>query len=158
MASAGIGRSVEGTHAVLAALRAGRVRSLRVERSRQKGLAELLSEAEQQRVQVQFVDDVREHAETTAPQDRRHRRKSRPSNTATERPSATPAGIAQIDAVSSYATAMPMTIRPRAMAARHATMTKTGIGSRMPKTRNALERGSSLPLSLFASLELIGAR
>jgi 23S rRNA (guanosine2251-2'-O)-methyltransferase len=68
MASAGIGRSVEGTHAVLAALRAGRVRSLRVERSRQKGLAELLSEAEQRRVQVHFVDDVRDHAETTAPQ------------------------------------------------------------------------------------------
>lgn len=68
MASAGIGRSVEGTHAVLAALRAGRVQSLRVERSRQKGLAELLAEAEQHRAEVRFVDDVREFAETTAPQ------------------------------------------------------------------------------------------
>ena len=68
MASAGIGRSVEGTHAVLAALRAGRVRTLRIERSRQKGLAELLTEAEQGRVEVVLVDDVREFAETTAPQ------------------------------------------------------------------------------------------
>ncbi|NND83924.1 MAG: 23S rRNA (guanosine(2251)-2'-O)-methyltransferase RlmB [Acidimicrobiia bacterium] len=68
MASAGIGRSVEGTHAVLAALRAGRVRSLQVERSRRKGLAELLAEAERNRVEVRFVEDVRDHAETSAPQ------------------------------------------------------------------------------------------
>lgn len=68
MASAGIGRSVEGIHAVLAAIRAGRVRSLRVERSRRKGLGEVLAEAESRGVEVRFVDDVRNDAETSAPQ------------------------------------------------------------------------------------------
>ncbi len=68
MARAGIGHSVEGVHAVLAALRAGRVRSLDIESSRRKGLADLLELAEEHGALVRIVDDVRDRADTQAPQ------------------------------------------------------------------------------------------
>lgn len=66
MAPAGYGSRVEGVHAVAAALAAGRVEKLFVERRRASRLSELLSEVDQ-RLIVQ-VDDVRSHAETDAPQ------------------------------------------------------------------------------------------
>lgn len=70
MAPAGIGRSVEGVHAVTAALRAGRVEQLTVERGHvtRDDIAALLTEAETHGVGIRRVDDVRTVAETTAPQ------------------------------------------------------------------------------------------
>ncbi len=64
MAPAGIGDRVEGLHAVAAALAAGRVRRLTIERGR--ALGPLLEAA--QGVAVTEVDDVRALSETTAPQ------------------------------------------------------------------------------------------
>jgi 23S rRNA (guanosine2251-2'-O)-methyltransferase len=70
MAPAGIGRSVEGIHAVSAALRAGRVESLQVERGRagKDEIAGLVAAAEAAGVAVRLVEDVRTVAETSAPQ------------------------------------------------------------------------------------------
>jgi 23S rRNA (guanosine2251-2'-O)-methyltransferase len=64
VAPAGIGNRVEGIHAVAAALAAGRVRRLTVERGRD--FASLLDGANP--VEVAEVDDVRDLSETTAPQ------------------------------------------------------------------------------------------
>ncbi len=64
MAPAGIGNRVEGIHAVAAALAAGRVRRLTVERGRNLGsLLDLASG-----VPISEVGDVRGLSETTAPQ------------------------------------------------------------------------------------------
>ena len=70
MAPAGIGRSLEGVHAVTAALRAGRVEVLTVERGRAEkdDIAALVAEAREKGIEVRTVDDVRTVAETTAPQ------------------------------------------------------------------------------------------
>lgn len=70
MERAGIGSSVEGTHAVAAALEAGRVTGLIVERGRRerRSLAPILARAEALGVPVEIVDDVRPMATTTAPQ------------------------------------------------------------------------------------------
>lgn len=70
MASAGIGDSLEGFHAVRAALDAGRVTSIRVEehRTRRDDYARLLADAAMADVQVEQVDDVRGMAVTAAPQ------------------------------------------------------------------------------------------
>ncbi len=70
MAPVGIGNNVEGIHAVAAALRAGRVEALTVERGRaaKEDLAALIEEARSAGVSVKTVDDVRVVAETTAPQ------------------------------------------------------------------------------------------
>lgn len=68
MASAGIGSRVEGVHAVEAALRAGRVKKLFVERSRAARLPQILRLAEDRSVNVALVEDVRPKAETSAPQ------------------------------------------------------------------------------------------
>jgi 23S rRNA (guanosine2251-2'-O)-methyltransferase len=66
MAPAGYGDKVEGTHAVLAAARAGRVVRLYVERARLNGLSEVLSAAPEAKVSV--VDDVMAMATTDSPQ------------------------------------------------------------------------------------------
>ncbi|HSG79681.1 MAG TPA: RNA methyltransferase [Acidimicrobiia bacterium] len=68
MARAGIGDSVEGIHAVAAALAAGRVTKLVVERRRVEGLGDLLDAADRSSVRVETVDDVRPLASTTTPQ------------------------------------------------------------------------------------------
>jgi 23S rRNA (guanosine2251-2'-O)-methyltransferase len=70
MVPAGIGNNVEGIHAVAAALRAGRVEALTVERGRaaKEDLAALIEEARSAGISVKTVDDVRVVAETTAPQ------------------------------------------------------------------------------------------
>lgn len=68
MASAGIGSSVEGIHAVEAALAAGRVRTLWMDSSRRKDADRLAAFARSAGVAVKVVDDVRERAETSAPQ------------------------------------------------------------------------------------------
>jgi 23S rRNA (guanosine2251-2'-O)-methyltransferase len=70
MAPAGIGRSLEGVHAVTAALRAGRVELLTVERGRAErdDIAALMAEAEESGIQIRVIDDARALAETTAPQ------------------------------------------------------------------------------------------
>jgi 23S rRNA (guanosine2251-2'-O)-methyltransferase len=68
MARSGIGDSVEGIHAARAALSAGRVRRLTVERGRVEGLADLIDEAERRGVPVEVVEDVRRAATTDAPQ------------------------------------------------------------------------------------------
>ena len=65
MAAAGFGDSVEGVHAVQAALEAGRVRKLLVERGRADRFA---GAARTHGVEVELVDDVRPMARTTAPQ------------------------------------------------------------------------------------------
>ncbi len=64
MAPAGIGSRVEGIHAVAAALAAGRVRRMTVERGRDYGA--LLEGAGS--IPISEVDDVRGLAETAAPQ------------------------------------------------------------------------------------------
>lgn len=66
MAPAGYGDRVEGTHAVAAALAAGRVEQLYVERGRRSRLDELLDGVEESRIKL--VDDVRSLADTDAPQ------------------------------------------------------------------------------------------
>lgn len=70
MAPVGLGNNVEGFHAVAAALRAGRVETLTVERGRaaKDDLAALIEEARSAGVSIKTVDDVRVVAETTAPQ------------------------------------------------------------------------------------------
>jgi 23S rRNA (guanosine2251-2'-O)-methyltransferase len=66
MAHAGYGGSVEGVNAVDAALRAGRVERIYVERGRRGRLGYLLAEVDESLIRV--VDDVRPMAETAAPQ------------------------------------------------------------------------------------------
>lgn len=70
MAPAGIGNSVEGIHAVAAALAAGRVKVLTVEdgRSQRSPLDELVREARARGIEVRTVRDVRDLAVTSAPQ------------------------------------------------------------------------------------------
>ncbi len=70
MASAGIGDRVEGVHAVGAAVAAGRVRRLTVERSRLRDqeIAALVQEARAAGCEIVEVDDVSEFAVTQAPQ------------------------------------------------------------------------------------------
>jgi len=67
MAPAGIGGRVEGLHPVRAALAAGRVRILTVERSR-RDLDGLVAEARAAGASVELVDDVRPLAQTDSPQ------------------------------------------------------------------------------------------
>ncbi len=68
MAPAGIGDKVEGIHAVAAALEAGRVRTLWVEKSRlnRPPVSDLIDSSPQ--VDVRPTDDVRPMAVTSAPQ------------------------------------------------------------------------------------------
>jgi 23S rRNA (guanosine2251-2'-O)-methyltransferase len=66
MAPAGYGSSVEGIHAVAAALTAGRVERLYVERARRDRLTELLEDVDPSLVNL--VVDVRSLADTDSPQ------------------------------------------------------------------------------------------
>lgn len=66
MAPAGYGDRVEGIHAVAAALEAGRVQHLYVEEGRRKSVSDLLDLAGS--VQVSYVEDVRDRADSRAPQ------------------------------------------------------------------------------------------
>ena len=70
MAPAGIGDSLEGVHAVAAAVSAGRVRQMSVERQRMRhtDVEELVATARRRGVAVDLVDDVRPQAATSAPQ------------------------------------------------------------------------------------------
>jgi 23S rRNA (guanosine2251-2'-O)-methyltransferase len=70
MASAGIGDSLEGFHAVRAALDAGRVTHIRVEAHRIKrpDYARLVTDAAAAGIPIKQVDDVRPMAVTAAPQ------------------------------------------------------------------------------------------
>ena len=66
MAPAGYGDKVEGVHAVSAALAAGRVEKLYVERGRHNRLGDLLGAVDDSKVAL--VDDVGSMADTEAPQ------------------------------------------------------------------------------------------
>lgn len=66
MAPAGYGSSVEGVHAVDAALVAGRVEKLYVERGRRDRLGDMLVDVDHGIIEL--VDDVRPMADTDAPQ------------------------------------------------------------------------------------------
>jgi 23S rRNA (guanosine2251-2'-O)-methyltransferase len=70
MASAGIGASVEGLHAVTAAMEAGRVRRITVEEHRlgRPEYAALVRDADTASIEVSITDDARPLAETDAPQ------------------------------------------------------------------------------------------
>jgi len=70
MASAGIGRSIEGIHSVAAALAAGRVRKLFVERKRseREPLSGLVQKARDMHIPISVVADAREIATSTTPQ------------------------------------------------------------------------------------------
>jgi 23S rRNA (guanosine2251-2'-O)-methyltransferase len=70
MASAGIGDSLEGFHAVRAAIDAGRVTEIWVERSRAKrhDYRSLLEDAAQAGATVELVEDVRDRTTSGAPQ------------------------------------------------------------------------------------------
>ena len=70
MAPAGIGDSLEGFHAVAAAVRAGRVTELLVEKQVADRLEyrALVGEAQQRGAEVHMVTDVRDRARTAAPQ------------------------------------------------------------------------------------------
>jgi len=68
MAPPGIGRSVEGHHAVAAAVAAGRVVRLLVELRRADGYADLIAATRAAGGEVKVVDDVRPMADTTSPQ------------------------------------------------------------------------------------------
>jgi 23S rRNA (guanosine2251-2'-O)-methyltransferase len=65
MAPAGIGDSVEGVHAVRAALVAGRVEQLLVDRRRRDDIGEMIGASG---VPFEIVDDIRTHARSEAPQ------------------------------------------------------------------------------------------
>ena len=65
MAPAGIGDSVEGVHAVRAALEAGRVEQLLVDRRRRDDIGEMIGASG---VPFEIVDDIRTHARSEAPQ------------------------------------------------------------------------------------------
>ncbi len=66
----GIGRSVEGVHAVAAAVETGRVQQLFVESQRQSrsAVAAILTEARRQGVAVEIVESVLDRSQTDAPQ------------------------------------------------------------------------------------------
>jgi 23S rRNA (guanosine2251-2'-O)-methyltransferase len=66
MAPAGYGGSVEGVHAVAAAIAAGRVEKLFVERGRRDRLEGIISAVDDS--MINLVDEVRSLAETDAPQ------------------------------------------------------------------------------------------
>jgi len=68
MALPGIGRSVEGHHAVAAAVAAGRVIRMLVERRRAGSYTDLVADARAAGARVELVDDVRPMADTTTPQ------------------------------------------------------------------------------------------
>jgi 23S rRNA (guanosine2251-2'-O)-methyltransferase len=68
MAPAGIGRRIEGVHAVRAALAAGRLQELTVERRRIGNLQDLIAAAEDRGVALAVVDDVTGIAESAVPQ------------------------------------------------------------------------------------------
>jgi 23S rRNA (guanosine2251-2'-O)-methyltransferase len=70
MAPAGIGDSVEGLHAVAAALEAGRVHTLIIEQQRlsRDEYAALVEKAQRASIRLDVVDDVRPLAVTAAPQ------------------------------------------------------------------------------------------
>jgi 23S rRNA (guanosine2251-2'-O)-methyltransferase len=70
MAPAGIGDSLEGFHAVRAAVTAGRVTNILVERSRTKrdDYRRLLDDAAGYGAHIEHVNDVRDHATSGAPQ------------------------------------------------------------------------------------------
>lgn len=70
MARAGTGDNVEGTHAVAAALRSGRVRTLYVDRRRLESptIKPVVSAARARDVEIEIVEDVTPFATTTAPQ------------------------------------------------------------------------------------------
>ena len=70
MAHAGIGAEVEGIHAVTAALDAGRIEELRVEKGRlqRDDVSEIVDRARAAGADVIVVGDVRPFAATTAPQ------------------------------------------------------------------------------------------
>jgi len=70
MARAGIGDRVEGFHAVAAALEAGRVKTVRIERRRlnRDDYTALAGAARSAGARVEYVEDVRPEAMTTAPQ------------------------------------------------------------------------------------------
>ena len=68
MAPPGIGTEVEGHHAVAAAVAAGRVQRLFVERSRAGALGDLLDAARGGGAEVRIVDEVASMAATSAPQ------------------------------------------------------------------------------------------
>ncbi len=70
MAPAGIGDSLEGIHAVAAAIAAGRVRQMSVERQRLRHaeVEQLVAAARGRGVAIDFVEDVRPEAATSAPQ------------------------------------------------------------------------------------------
>ena len=70
MARAGIGDRIEGFHAVAAAVKAGRAKTVRIEKRRlsQSPYTALADEARSSGARVEFVDDVRGTALTSAPQ------------------------------------------------------------------------------------------
>lgn len=70
MARAGIGDRVEGYHAVVAAVEAGRARTVRIERRRlnRDEYTQLADRARDAGARVEYVQDVRPEAMTTAPQ------------------------------------------------------------------------------------------
>lgn len=70
MAPAGIGTDLEGIHAVEAALDAGRVTKLVVEsrRSDKEDIVRIVDKAKDVGLSVSYVDDVRDQAQTGAPQ------------------------------------------------------------------------------------------
>jgi len=68
MARPGIGAEVEGVHAVAAAVAAGRVERIVVERQRRDDLAGLVEDAGAAGAEVAVVDDVASIASTAAPQ------------------------------------------------------------------------------------------
>ena len=68
MARAGIGDRVEGTHAVMAAVAAGRVTRLMVDESRSDPeVAALMSAAEAKGAEVEVVSDIASLAVTDTP-------------------------------------------------------------------------------------------
>jgi 23S rRNA (guanosine2251-2'-O)-methyltransferase len=99
MVPAGFGDRVEGRHAVTAALAAGRVEELWVEKARLRRpeLADLAESASERGIEVRIVDDLRRLADTDVPQGVVARCRPRPFSTLEELAADTPAAIVAAD-------------------------------------------------------------
>jgi 23S rRNA (guanosine2251-2'-O)-methyltransferase len=144
MAPSGIGDSIEGHHAVAAAVEAGRVIEILVETSRTDGYAELLGRAEAAGVSVMVVDDVGERAATTTPQGIVARCRRIPTVSLAAAVAATePAALLVLDHVED----------PRNVGAIARSAQAAGIGALVLSTRRAAPPGATAFKAAAGALE-----
>ena len=148
MARAGFGDSVEGVHAVLAALAAGRIEHLWVERRRaDRGpLAGAVAEARIQGITVDLVDDVRPRAQTHAPQGVVARATARPVVPVDDLVAVSdPAAVLALDHLED----------PRNVGAIARSAVAAGVGAMVVSTRRAAPLGATAFKAAAGALEVM---